>query len=374
MAITTEFVLNYLKTEGAVHAGVATPETLKGGPPSADISYVMPTAKTAIVFALPLKLENIPPYLAKKDRLSFETDYIRTSSLGDGIAVKLANLLKAMGFPSVPLAVNEVYRDGPPEDKKYMYPDISLRYLAAASGVGFLGYSGNLLTHDYGPAVILGGLLTEAEIEPTKPLDKSENYCDQYGCLQCVETCPSKMLNDNMDLVTITMGGHDHQYAEKKNLLSCGFVCAGFTGLDDSGEWSTWATGRFPLPKTDEEVSRVAKHHMEAFAKRPVQPGGRYHGFMPDKPIYYVCSNCQMVCVADKEERRRRVELVKKSGVVVQNEDGSLEAVTPEEAKRRFEAMDPAVRALYEGPVEPDKRDHEEVIDKDDLRHTTGAS
>jgi len=185
MAITTEFVLNYLKTEGAVHAGVATPETLKGGPPSADISYVMPTSKTAIVFALPLKLENIPPYLAKKDRLSFETDYIRTSSLGDGIAVKLANLLKAMGFPSVPLAVNEVYRDGPPEDKKYMYPDISLRYLAAASGVGFLGYSGNLLTHDYGPAVILGGLLTEAEIEPTKPLDKSENYCDQYGCLQC---------------------------------------------------------------------------------------------------------------------------------------------------------------------------------------------
>ena len=69
----------------------------------------------------------------------------------------------------MPLAVNEVYRDGPPEVKRRMYPDISLRYLAAASGVGSLGFSGNLLTNDYGPAIILGGLLTEAELEPTTP-------------------------------------------------------------------------------------------------------------------------------------------------------------------------------------------------------------
>ena len=68
----------------------------------------------------------------------------------------------------MPLAVNEVYREGPPEDKKRMYPDISLRYLCAASGVGFLGFSGNLLTNTHGPAVILGGLLTEAELEPTQ--------------------------------------------------------------------------------------------------------------------------------------------------------------------------------------------------------------
>jgi epoxyqueuosine reductase QueG len=373
MEITTEFVLNYVKTEGAVHAGVATPETLKGGPPSTDLSYVMPSAKSAIVYALPLILDNIPPYLGKKDRLSFEADYIHTSSLGDGIAVKLANLLKARGFPSTPLAVNEVYRPGGPEAKKAMYPDISLRYLAAASGVGSLGYSGNLLTMDYGPAVILGGLLTELEVEPTKPLDKSENFCDYYGCLQCVVTCPSKMLNDNMDLVTVTMGGHEHKYGEKKGILSCAFVCAGFTGLDDSREWSTWATGRFPLPKTDEEVLRVAKYHMEAFNKRPEQPGGRYHS-ATEKKIYYVCSNCQMVCVADKEERRRRVKLVKDSGVIVQNDDGTLEAVTPEEAKRRFEAMDPEKRAIYEGPVEPDTRSHEEVIEDEPIHSKLGAS
>jgi hypothetical protein len=36
------------------------------------------------------------------------------------------------------------------------------------------------------------------------------------------------------------------------------------------------------------------------------------------------------------------------SGVVVQNPDGTLEAVSPEEAKKRIAAMDPATRALYE--------------------------
>jgi hypothetical protein len=36
------------------------------------------------------------------------------------------------------------------------------------------------------------------------------------------------------------------------------------------------------------------------------------------------------------------------SGVVVQNADGTLEAVTPEEGKKRIAEMDPDRRALYE--------------------------
>ena len=307
MKVTNEIIMKYLKVEGTVHEGIATPETLKGGPPSTDLSYIMPSAKSAIMFALPLILENIEGYLGKKDRLSFETNYIRVSSLGDGIAVKLANFLKVQGYPSVPLAVNEVYRDGPPEDKRFMHPDLSLRYLCAASGVGSLGYSGNLLTNDYGPAVILGGLLTEAELEPTKPLDKSENYCDYFDCLLCCGTCPSKTLR-GQELVTITMGGHEHQYGKKQGNLPCGLVCGGFTGLDSSGKWSTWATGRFSLPTTDEGVLAVAPQHLDAFNKRPPAPGGRYHTFSQN-PIYYVCSNCQLVCTRDKEERKRRNKL-----------------------------------------------------------------
>jgi len=61
MDITNELIMEYLKIEGGVHAGFATPETLEGGLPSADLSYVMPSAKAAIVFALPLKLDAMDP-------------------------------------------------------------------------------------------------------------------------------------------------------------------------------------------------------------------------------------------------------------------------------------------------------------------------
>ncbi len=40
--------------------------------------------------------------------------------------------------------------------------------------------------------------------------------------------------------------------------------------------------------------------------------------------------------------------MVTSGGVVVQNTDGSYEAVSPEEAKMRLEAMDQERRALYE--------------------------
>ena len=106
---------------------------------------------------------------------------------------------------------------------------------------------------------------------------------------------------------------------------------------------------------------KVAQCHLDAFNKRPEQPGGRYHTFSQRK-IYYVCSNCQLVCHPDKAERKRRIKLVKDAGVIVQNEDGTLEAVAPDEARKRLDAMDPETRAMYEGPVEVDPRDQEELV------------
>jgi hypothetical protein len=44
-------------TLGAFKVGIATTETLAGGPASADLTYVLPEAKSAICFALAL----IPP-------------------------------------------------------------------------------------------------------------------------------------------------------------------------------------------------------------------------------------------------------------------------------------------------------------------------
>ncbi|MBW2284596.1 MAG: epoxyqueuosine reductase, partial [Deltaproteobacteria bacterium] len=47
----SRLVLDYVKCEGACAAGIATVDTLAGGPPSADMTYVLPGAKSAVCFA-----------------------------------------------------------------------------------------------------------------------------------------------------------------------------------------------------------------------------------------------------------------------------------------------------------------------------------
>ena len=56
------------------------------------------------------------------------------------------------------------------------------------------------------------------------------------------------------------------------------------------------------------------------------------------------------VCHPDPEERKRRTELLHNGGVIVQLDDGSLEAVSPEETKEHVAAMEPERRTLYETP------------------------
>ena len=65
----TRIVLEYPILEGAFKSGIATVETLAGGPPSVDLSYVMPDARSAVIFAVAIDQGPIPDYLGKKDRL-----------------------------------------------------------------------------------------------------------------------------------------------------------------------------------------------------------------------------------------------------------------------------------------------------------------
>ena len=65
------------------------------------------------------------------------------------------------------------------------------------------------------------------------------------------------------------------------------------------------------------------------------------------KKLRQTCGSCQIVCSPDKEERKRRYEMLVESGVVVQNPDGSLEAVSPDQTKEHLASMSPELRVLY---------------------------
>jgi epoxyqueuosine reductase len=65
------------------------------------------------------------------------------------------------------------------------------REAAARSGVGFYGKNTLLITRRHGSWVVLGTLLTEAELEPTPPLTT-----DCGECRLCIDACPTNALDE----------------------------------------------------------------------------------------------------------------------------------------------------------------------------------
>jgi len=77
----SKIVREFVMIEGACAAGIATVKTLEGGPPSTDLTFVLPGAKSAVSYAVPLDSALIPSYLIKKDRLAFEKEIIRANAV-----------------------------------------------------------------------------------------------------------------------------------------------------------------------------------------------------------------------------------------------------------------------------------------------------
>jgi epoxyqueuosine reductase len=330
---------------GAFRVGIVTQKDLHGGPPSTDLSYVLPEAKSAVCFALPMDPNAIEPYLAKKDHRSHNHDNVYKNIQASGMALEMSNFLRQKGFPSSPVAANVEYRSDTKNGPFDELPPISHRYLAVRSGIGHFGFSGNVITKEYGAAIALASVVTTADLIPTQPLPKDENYCDE--CMLCTASCAAGFMNPK-EKVTVTLGGFEFTYSKRRHHVRCDYVCGGFAGLHTSGKWSTWSPARFPIPDTDEEFMQALPAAAKAYQNRPAPKEGPYHFLMPGRKLEFTCAHCMLVCHPDKDIRKQRHQMIIQSGVIVQNPDGSREAVSPEEAKKRIYEMDPEQKALYE--------------------------
>jgi epoxyqueuosine reductase QueG len=340
----TRLIKDYARCQGACAVGVATTETLSGGPPSTDLAHVLPGARAAISFAFPLNQTLIAPFLMKEDRRSHEKDNIDTNGLVGGLSLQLSKWLDQKGYPSIPQAPNDVYRQDSPGGTLDMVPEISHRYLAVRSGIGHFGLSGNVITQEHGAAVILGCVITSAALVATEPLPETENYCDECGL--CMASCASGLMSSDQKTV-VSLGEKTFSYAKRRSYLRCEYVCGGFTGLHPKGKWSTWSPGRFVIPEKDKDFLPAIIQGVKAYAQRPEMEGGYHHSLMPGTKLWLTCGNCQLICHPDRAVRKERYDMLKHGGVVIQERDGSLTAVSPQEAAAHIEALDPSIRSLY---------------------------
>ena len=328
---------------GASYVGIATKETLKNGPPSTNLDVSLEGAKSAIVFAVPFDETLVEPYLAKKD-LSLNENKIHTTTFAGGISLEIAGFLDQLDYKAIPIAPNFVYRKDTPNGIRDRKPIISQKYLAAVSGIGFFGYSGNILTKKHGAAIVISSVVTNAELIATDPVLDDEKYCDE--CKLCKASCiPDYISNEK---IKVKVGNEEFQYHFPKNHWKCIIVCGGATGLHPSEKYSTWSPGRFKLPEKDEDFEKLRDKAMPSYVKRPKKDPVFYHPGVPEHIMQYTCSTCQLICHPDKQRRRDRYRLFKKSGVIVEDGKGNRKSVTPEEGKKIIKKMPKDRKSLYD--------------------------
>jgi epoxyqueuosine reductase len=349
----TDRIKRVARQFGAVKVGIASREDL-AGPPEADMSYVMPEARTAVMYYVVLDEELIQKWLGKQDSWLYRNHFFENlQRLGD-IGVGVAEALRERGFKAEPQSPNGVYRPGS-NLVKGLVPPFSLRYGAVAAGLGNIGRSGVMMTPEYGARVQLGGVITEADLEPDSPME--ENPCDD--CMICVKSCPTGFMSAK-ETVTFALGGREITHAKKAVHARCAISCGGLTGLSASGKWSTWSSGRWEIPKDDRELlENVVRPKLREIS---ASYGGRgFFGFSrllkiegykqpgilvrAREDTLVTCGNCSIICLETPEKRKELWRLLTRSGVVVEGEDGQPVAMTANEAQQCLAAQRPAAAA-----------------------------
>ena len=313
--------------EGCVRVGIARREAFSEAPPSAEMRYLEPWAEAVVSFAITTGTNWIEDYLEKVTRMvirdSMHYVYHESYRIGEVIADRL----KAAGFKAHLIIPNGIYRPDHTFEKEIpdhdVKPPLSLRYMAVGAGVATFGWSGNVMVPGHWSNVYLGGVLTDAPLQPDAPLE--EEVCD--NCMICARVCPVEFINhDKGEKVSVTIAGREYMYNKKRGDLRCVIGCGGFTGLSKGGKWSSFSTGRTMLPDDDDKLpelfARLRDDPANAAAKRNITFGKRGVLDRPRENIRTTCNHCITVCSGPLEMRKKWMDLLFRSGVVELDSEG----------------------------------------------------
>lgn len=328
MSIKDE-IISVARAIGVDKVGFTSRERLENAPPSADLAYVLPGAKSAVSLAVALEKPAIRAYLSKEDQAAHVRDHKLSYIKLVDAAQAIAGLLRKNGYETVSPWPNIEYRQNMPY--MAMVPPISHRYIACAAGLGWLGWSGNLIIPDYGAAVSLSSVVTSMELEPD-PMIQGD-FCQ--NCRLCATACPSQFISKK-DETKITIGEHTYAHNRKAGNLRCVVTCGGANGVRrPDAKWSTWSYKVLDLPgRGDEdafkkrvfeyardEKNRLLRAIVFELEKRDFANAQEFKRFWEEK-VMVTCANCMLMCWPDLKDRRENLRLLTTSGRVVRSYTG----------------------------------------------------
>ena len=114
--------------------------------------------------------------------LEYYNEYKRTSELLNGLAESGAELLKSEGFDALAKSKRVVI-----QDEKTKRTKLPHKTVATKAGLGWIGKCALLITEEYGSAIRITSVLTNADLDVGVPI--TESRCGD--CIECKNSCPA---------------------------------------------------------------------------------------------------------------------------------------------------------------------------------------
>jgi len=364
-------IKDFVRAKGVDLVGLAGPERFDG-PPSTDLNYSMKGARSLISVAAPYHVGAIYDFLAKRSPAPHNLDQFLKYQRILRLEKELADFLVERGFRARPLPMSADYRRAP-----YVFslkPAFSLRLGAIAAGIAAPGWSGNVKTKEYGAAIHLGGVITDAVLK-SDPLIPVNYFIDSVcaKCKRCAMSCPPRMF-DAKEVEYVYFNGKLLARGRHRNIDYCNTSCFGLHSLSVDHKFSNWGLHWIEdwvqgLPDPDKRLTVLL-----ALLKRGLTTGDstqrfdvlrrlcytlwpeevikgipevddlpqgeseRYHilaEFMrrmdikgiESYPMPIVCGHCALVCGPTPEETVERYRILSSAGLVVPGQDGHMTQV-----------------------------------------------
>jgi len=190
VSLTAEAVKARARELGADLVGIARGETLNRHPPDprrpqTPERITLEDSRSVIVLARRI-LTGLSRLKGSDDRhKQYSTELILADL--EEISLKLVYFLEDHGYPAI--TVPPMHFDPPSYDPGGdSRGPLSLPHAAVEAGLGTLGLNLMLLTPEFGPRVLLAGVLTSAPLEPDRPL--AAPLCLGEACGRCLLACP----------------------------------------------------------------------------------------------------------------------------------------------------------------------------------------
>ena len=227
--------------------------------------------------------------------------------------------------------------------------------------MGWIGWSGNLLTREYGALVTIGSVVTSAELAPSPMVE--EDWCS--NCKICVATCPTHyMPKQHEDVVQI--GGRASHYSHRRSTMRCTVSRGGCNNVrKDTSRWSTWSPrtmANMPGPGEPDEAfddrcdadvaagdpTDIRMQSMVYIGDSTANSWEDVQRNIDSSLSVLTCSLCQVVCTPGIDSRRKNYRALVASGRV-EEDDPPLRHPTG-----RFESwVNPTLESIMAEMVPP---------------------